>query len=241
MAETIPDNALLQRLKSADRALLIPPLVAVSVKAGDILYEPGDDIENVHFPAGPALVSFMVVFEDGNSAECALIGHEGAVGGIVSRGQLPAFTRTVVQYPGTLWRLDTLRLQAAKDASPALDALFARYADCLLAQIFQSVACSAAHSIEQRTARWLLSAQDRTGEAVVPITQQRLGELMGVGRSYISRVITQLKDSGAIAVSPGRVTIMHRTRLDARACDCNGAVRAHFDAVLTNVYPPDGG
>ena len=64
---------------------------------------------------------------------------------------------------------------------------------------------------------------------------------MGVGRSYISRVVTVLKDSGAITVSPGLVTIADRPRLDGRACACNEAVRAHFDKVLRNVYPPDGG
>lgn len=241
MTSDAPDSNLLQILKPADRALLFDKLQQINVAAGDVLYEPGDDVKYVHFPEGPTLISFMVAFEDGNSAECALIGREGAVGGIVSRGHLPAYSRTVVQYPGTLLRMDTSHLQAAKEQSPALDALFARYADCLLAQIFQSVACSAAHSIEQRTARWLLSAQDRTGDDKVPITQQRLADLMGVGRSYISRVMTGLKAAGAITVAQGQVTIADRPRLDGHACTCNEAVRSHFDRVLRKVYPPDGG
>lgn len=234
-------NNLLGLLKPADRAIVLPLLGPITVVAGEVLYEPGDDVQFVHFPDGPVLISFMVGFEDGNSVECALIGREGAVGGIVSHGQLPAFTRTVVQYPGTVWRMDTKALQAVKGQSPALDVLFAHYADCLLAQIFQSVACSAAHTIEQRTARWLLSAQDRTDDAQVPITQQRLAELLGVGRSYIGRVIAGLKDTGAIDVFPGRVMITDRRRLDRHACACTDAVRAHFDTVLRNVYPPDGG
>jgi CRP-like cAMP-binding protein len=154
---------------------------------------------------------------------------------------LPAYTRTVVQYPGTLWRMDTNTLQAAKDESAPLSRLFTRYADCLLAQIFQSVACGSAHSVEQRTARWLLSAQDRTGDERVPITQQRLADLLGVGRSYIARVIIGLKEAKAIDVSPGCVRIIDRKRLDRHACNCTDAVRAHFDKVLRHVYPPDGG
>ena len=241
VTDAIPLNNLLGLLKPADRIIVLPSLAPITVIAGEVLYEPGDDVRFVHFPDGPALISFMVGFEDGNSVECALIGREGAVGGIVSHGQLPAYTRTVVQYPGTLWRMDTKVLQAAKDQSPALEVLFARYADCLLAQIFQSVACSAAHTIAQRTARWLLSAQDRTDDVEVPITQQRLADLLGVGRSYIGRVIADLKSDRAIDVSPGRVTIADRRRLDRHACTCTDAVRAHFDTVLSNVYPPDGG
>lgn len=237
----LPDNNLLRLLKPVDRALLLPGLSIINVTAGEVLYEPGDDVSLVYFPEGPTLVSFMVSFENGNSVECALIGREGAVGGIVSCGHLPAYTRTVVQYPGTLWRMQTLDLQAAKDESAPLSRLFARYADCLLAQIFQSVACSAAHSIEQRTARWLLSAQDRTGDIRVPITQQRLADLLGVGRSYIARVITGLKAEKAIEVSPGCVRIVNRERLAGHACACTDAVRAHFDKVLHQVYPPDGG
>ncbi|WP_439534025.1 Crp/Fnr family transcriptional regulator [Polymorphobacter sp.] len=238
MTREIPENGLLRLLKPADRDLLLPGLQPIPVAAGDVLYEPGDDVGFVYFPGGPALVSFMVAFEDGNSVECALIGREGAVGGIVSRGELPAYSRTVVQYPGTLWRTSTRTLQAAKEVSPALDGLFARYADCLLAQIFQSVACGAAHSVEQRTARWLLSAQDRTGDDAVPITQQRLGDLLGVGRSYVSRVVSHLKDDRAIAVSAGSVEILDRHRLECHACRCTDAVRTHFDRVLSGVYPP---
>ncbi len=243
MISVIPDpphNNLLRFLKPPDRALLLPYLEPLSVRAGEVLYEPGDEVAYVHFPDGPTLVSFMVAFEDGNSVECALIGREGAVGGIVSQGHLPAYSRTVVQYPGTLWRMDTRLLQSAKDQSPALDQLFARYADCLLAQIFQSVACSAAHSIEQRTARWLLSAQDRTDDAAIPITQQRLAELLGVGRSYVSRVLAGLKEAHAIKVSLGCIRILDRDRLDQHSCTCTASVREHFDQVLTHVYPHNG-
>ena len=99
------------------------------------------------------------------------------------------------------------------------------------------MACSAAHTIEQRTARWLLSAHDRTDDPQVPITQQRLADLLGVGRSYIGRVIAGLKADKVIDVSPGCVTIKNVDRLERHACACTDAVRAHFDTVLKNVYP----
>jgi biotin operon repressor len=241
MSEVREGNRLLERLRAADRALIEPHLVRLGMAAGDILYEPGDDVRFVHFPVGPTLVSFLVLFEGGGSAETALIGCEGAIGGIVSRGRLPAFARSIVQYPGDLLRLETAKLDAAKAQSPSLAQLFARYADCLLAQIFQSAACSAAHSIEQRTARWLLAAQDRTGLADVPVTQERLSALLGVGRSYVSRVIAQLKAGGAIEVRRGAIRIADRERLTRASCGCTDAVRAHFEEVLAGVYPAEAG
>lgn len=230
-------NNLLAALQPQDRALLEPGLSVLEAQAGQVLYEPGDDVRTVYFPCGPALVSFLVVFDDGETVETALIGREGAVGGIVSRGRLPAFARTVVQHPGRLLRLPTARLEAAKDASPAVRSLFARYADCVMAQMFQAVACSARHPIEARAARWLLAAQDRTGSARIPITQERLAQVLGVGRSYVGRVLAGLGAGGAIRQHRGAVEIASARRLRAASCDCDDAVRAHFERVLAGVYP----
>lgn len=232
-------NSLLDLLRPADFRLISASLAPVTVAAGDILYEPGDDVRFVHFPTGPALLSFLVMLEGGSSVETALIGREGALGGIVSQGHLPAYASSVVQYPGTLLRMETRLLEAAKAQSTSLGYLFSRYADCLVAQIFQSVACGAAHSVEQRTARWLLAAQDRTEQPVIPVTQERLSQLLGVGRSYVSRVVSALKAEGAIAVGLGRIRITDRDQLERHACTCTAAVRHHFDQVLKNVYPPE--
>jgi CRP-like cAMP-binding protein len=230
-------NNLLNALRQPDRAQLQAGLVDVSADVGDVLYEPGDDVRHVYFPCGPALISFLVVLGDGDTVETALIGREGAVGGIVSRGRLPAFARTIVQHPGRLQRLETAWLEAAKAQSPAIRSLFARYADCVMAQMFQAVACSARHGIEARTARWLLAAQDRTQTPRIPITHERLAQVLGVGRSYVGRVIASLRDAGALEQRHGAIAIADSLRLRAASCDCDDAVRAHFGRVLAGVYP----
>ena len=81
-----PFNNLLRRLNAADFALIAPHLAEIDANAGDVLYSPGDDVEIVHFPCGPSLVSYLVPNEDGRDVETILIGREGAVGGIVSQG-----------------------------------------------------------------------------------------------------------------------------------------------------------
>ena len=173
-----------------------------------MLYNPGDNVEIVHFPCGPTLASYLVPSEDGRDVETILIGREGAVGGIVSQGFLPAYTRIMVKFAGPFVRLPVGKLDAAKKKSATLSNVFARYADCMLAQIFQSTACNAIHSIEQRTAKWIISAMERTdGDDVVPLTHEQLATLLGVGRSYTSRVIQTFKAEGILETRRGSILV----------------------------------
>lgn len=232
-------NNFLRALRADDAAILEPLLEEWTGECGTILYEPGDAVRWVYFPCGPSLVSFLVVLEDGRAIETALIGREGAVGGIVSQGRLPAYARAEVQFPGLFLRMESAALEEAKSRSMTLRHLFARYADCVMAQVFQAVACNAAHSIEQRTAKWLLSAMQRTGDHEVPLTQEQLANMLGVGRSYISRVLQGLKSRGFLETRRGRMCVRDLVALEGLACGCNFAVRRHFDDVLRGVYPTE--
>lgn len=236
---TRPNNNLLRRLREADYALLAPHFQEVENASGDLIYSPGDDVQVIHFPCGPSLASFLVSNEDGRDVETILVGREGAVGGIVSYGQLPAYCRITVKYGGPFVQLRTSQLEAAKANSVTLRYLFARYADCLLAQVFQSTACNAIHSIDQRAAKWILSAMDRTGDHVVPLTHEQLATMLGVGRSYTSRIIQQFKLEGLLETRRGSLLVNNVDALKARACLCNESVKAHFDAVLRGVYPDE--
>ncbi|MBR1123278.1 Crp/Fnr family transcriptional regulator [Bradyrhizobium lablabi] len=233
-----PFNNLLRRLNAADHELLAPHLTQDEAKSNALLYNAGDDVETVYFPCGPSLVSYLVTNEDGRDVETVLIGREGAVGGIVSQGFLPAYTRIVVKFGGPFARLPVSRLEAAKLKSPSLRNIFARYADCMLAQIFQSTACNAIHSIEQRTAKWIVSAMERTdGENSVPLTHEQLATLLGVGRSYASRVIQTFKAEGVLETRRGSILVRNPPALRQRSCLCNEAVKSHFEEVLRGVYP----
>jgi hypothetical protein len=235
-----PFNNLLRRLNRADFALIEPYLVTMHAEPHDLLYNPGAAVETVYFPCGPGLVSYLVPNEDGRDVETILVGREGAVGGIVSQGYLPAYTRICVKFGGPFVRLPIGKLDAAKAESPSLRNIFARYADCMLAQIFQSTACNAIHSIEQRTAKWIVSAMERTdGSDAVPLTHEQLATLLGVGRSYTSRVIQAFKAEGIVQTRRGAILVRDRDALQTRACLCNESVKSHFEEVLRGVYPTE--
>ena len=233
------NNNLLRHLREAELALVMPHLATFEGRVGDVLYNPGDNVQTVYFPCGPALVSFVIDLAEGKEVETVLIGREGAVGGIVSKGHLPAFSRCVIQSPGEFLTLDTGRLDDLKVESRAIGRVFARYADCVMAQVFQSVACNAAHTIEHRTAKWLVAAIERTGDHDVPLTQEQLAGMLGVGRSYISRVLGRMKEEGVLATRRGRLQVTSLEMLRTRSCECQDRVRSHFDRVLSGVYPTE--
>lgn len=233
------DSNLLRALRPADYELIAPYIEISRQQAGALLYKPRDNVGTVYFPCAASLVSFLVTNEDGNDVETVLIGREGAVGGIVSMGHLPAYCRIIVKFGGPFATLPIDRLEAAKRQSPSLRGLFGRYADCLLAQILQSTACNAIHSIEQRTAKWIISAMERTGEHIVPLTHEELASMLGVGRSYASRVVQTFKTDGILDTRRGALVVNDRAALQARSCACNKSVKEHFDEVLRGVYPDE--
>jgi Crp-like helix-turn-helix protein len=235
-----PYNNLLRRLSSEDFALIALHLATAHARPDELLYNPGDEVEIVHFPCGSSQASYVVANEDGRDVETILVGREGAVGGIVSQGSLPAYTRIVVKFGGPFMRLHVGKLAAAKMKSTTLRNVFSRYADCMLAQIFQSTACNAIHSIEQRTAKWIISAMERTNdEEMLPLTHEQLSTLLGVGRSYVSRVIKTFKAEGILQTRRGALLVRNREALQIRACLCNESVKNHFEEVLRGVYPTE--
>lgn len=234
---TIAENNLLAALNPDDLALLQPHLHPVKLRVGDVLYRAGDNVRYAYLPTAGALASFTVHTGEGVAVETAMVGREGAVGGIVSQGHLPAFARSCVMHGGVFLKIDCERLQGAKDRSAQVANLFTRYADCLVAQIFQSVACNAVHRIDQRAARWLLGARDRTGTDEFVMTQEQLSAVLGVGRSYVSRVVGRLKEAGIITTRRGAIRIADAARLEGISCDCSTYVKDHFDTVLAGIYP----
>ena len=108
---------------------------------------------------------------------------------------------------------------------------------CLLAQIFQSTACNAAHSIEQRQAKWILDTINRRDDQDLPLTHAQLAAMVGIGRNYASRLLQVFREQGLIETRRGGMRITDQAGLERRACQCHNAVKQHFARVLLGVYP----
>lgn len=245
-------NLLLKSLNDGDRALLAPHLERQLFQKGETLFQAGAEVAFISFPCDQTVATLVIVMRDGRTAETATIGREGAVGGVVSDGSLPASTQALIQIGGPVLRMEAGRLQELQRRSPTLRNLFTRYSDCLLAQVLQAGACNALHPIEQRCLRWLLTLQDRVGSEALPVTHELLAAMLGVQRTYLTRILRSLQQQGVIKVGRGRITIADPAEADRSACECHGSVKRHFEVVLGAVYgaagriveidpPPDSG
>lgn len=233
-------NRLLSLLPRAVLDGLTPHLQLVRLEVGDVLFAPGDEISHTWFPLNRTIIALVVPMQDGRAVEAATIGREGTVGGVVSLGHKPAFCFARVQVPGEALRLSLKKLEAAKLQAPRLHDLLVRYADCLIAQVLQSVGCATLHGLEARTARWLLTIHDRLDSPDLPLTQEALAEMLGVARTYMSRIARSLQKRGAVTYSRGVIHIRNRDVLEKVTCECYGAVRRHFDRVCPGAYPRPG-
>jgi hypothetical protein len=230
-------NRLLDALSRDDLHIIAPALRSQNLDRGTVLVRPGEDVVDAHFPAERTITSLVIRLKDGKSAEAAMIGIEGALGGIISHGHKPAFARGLVEIAGPVLFLSVAALDEAKQRSPSLRDHFARYGDCLLAQALQSVVCNAVHDFESRLARWLLAVQDRLRSRELFVTQEFVANMLGVRRSYATNIVGTLERRGAIRTSRGLIAIVDRNELEKIACDCYGYLRRHFERVLPGVYP----
>jgi CRP-like cAMP-binding protein len=229
--EAFAGNHLLSTFSPEARALIEPFGSMIQLQTGEVVLNRGDEVHAALFPLDPTLISLAVELSDGRSVEAALIGLRGAVGGIISCGQAPAFSSARVLVGGAAFRVPMQALEDAKRRSPSIEHLFCRFSDYLLSQVMQSVACNAFHSIPERAARWLLHAQDRTGDRI-ELTQQALAGLLGVQRTTVNAVVQSLEQEGLISTGRGVVRVVDREGLIRRSCECYQRLEDHFDAVI---------
>lgn len=229
--EAFAGNRLLSTFSREARALIEPYGTTIELDGGDTVLERGVQVASSLFPVGPTMVSMVVELSGGRTVEVASIGNEGAVGGIVSCGHAPAFSRAEVLIPGPAFKVPMEALEDAKSRSPFIGNLFCRYSDYLLSTVMQSVACNAFHSISERAARWLLHVQDRAGDRI-ELTQEALASLLGVQRTTVNAVIKELSSDGLIRSSRGAVRVIDRAGLKRRACECYQRLNDHYAAVI---------
>ncbi|GBQ66337.1 cAMP-binding protein [Ameyamaea chiangmaiensis NBRC 103196] len=234
--DTFGTNDFLAALSADDRERLRPRLRESDLAPGTILQHAGEDVTSTWFPCGAAMASFCVEEMDGRTVDVAAVGREGAIGGIVSHGSLPSFSTATVRFGGTFLHMPIVELEQAQEQSPHLRYWFARYSDCLLAQIFQNCACNATHNVGQRAARWLLAGIDRTGSTDLRMTQEQLADMLGVGRPFVNRVISTLRAEGIVATARGHIRILDRSALEKRTCACTNLTRQHFSTVFGALY-----
>lgn len=232
-------NALLCALDVETYDRLAPHLTPAPFDRGTVFYEPGQAIDTVYFPH-TGVISLLSVMEEGGAVETSTIGCESAVGLLAGLTRIAAFSRIVGQAPGLASAIRAERLGEAAARSPELRDVLLRHCDALLANAQQSVACNALHDVEERFCRWLLTCRDRNETDDLSLTQEFLAMMLGVQRTTVNQVAGLVQEAGLIRLRRGRITILDREGLEARACECYARVMAHARTVLPPSPAEDG-
>ena len=212
-------NRILLALPDNEFRSIRPHLEFLPLPHHRLLYEPNRKIDFLYFP-NRGLISLVIVMEDGKTVEVAVLGREGFAGVPAVFGLTRSTVREVVQIAGDGFKIKAAAFRQALRSSPLLQAALGRYAVVLAVQISQTAACNRLHDIERRLARWLLMAQDRVDDGVVPITHDFLATMLGTDRPSVSVAAASLQRKEIIDYTRGTVRILNRKNLEASACEC---------------------
>lgn len=213
------DNILLAALPRDQFDRLLPNLSTVVLQQGVVLYESGDEVDQVYFPQY-GMLSLLAVLRDGKAIETATVGREGVVGAMAGLGLYKSLVRVVVQLPVACSKIAATHFRTVAATSEPVRNLCIRYNEVLLSQARITAACNALHSIEARFCRWLLQSADRAASDTVALTQELLAEMLGVRRTSVTEVASKVQAAGAITYSRGVIKILDREALLRMSCEC---------------------
>ena len=204
------------------------------MRLGDILYEPGGQSQHAYFPT-TSIVSLHYVMESGASAESAGVGNEGVVGIALFMGGDTTPSSAVVQTAGHAYRLEGRLLKQEFNRGGLMQVLLLRYTQALIMQMTQTAACNRHHSVEQQLCRWLLLTLDRVSSRELVMTQELVASMLGVRREGITEAVGNLQRAGFIKCRRGHISVVERSGLEARACECYAVVSKELSRLLSDV------
>jgi CRP-like cAMP-binding protein len=204
-------NRILSHISKEDLALLSTDLSPVELPLRRQLEIPNRNIEHVYFPTrGFASVVAKV---PGGSIEVGLIGSESMSGLAVIMGASRTQNSTYMQSAGSGYRVTVSHLRHCMEVSPTLRLRLLRFGHAFLMQVAQTAAVNARNKLEERLARWLLMAADRSDGNELHLTHEFLAIMLGVRRAGVTIALGFLESKALIRIGRGKITILDRPAL----------------------------
>ncbi|HEX6717217.1 MAG TPA: Crp/Fnr family transcriptional regulator [Pyrinomonadaceae bacterium] len=222
------ENQLLAALPEKERSRLIPQLEILTLFAKETVQVAGEELNYVYFPLDCIVVLISSV-EEKATVEVGLIGNEGLVGTPILMGGKHSISQALILTEGKALRLPAAILRKEARRSSRMRELMLNYANALLAQSAQLAACHRYHTPQARLARLLLMIDDRLQTSELRITQDMLARLLGTRRATVTQAANQLEHDQLIQSVRGRIRVLDRTGLQAKACSCYAIITAQQD------------
>lgn len=230
-AQSPIQNRILAALPAREYDRLLEHLTPVSLTLGDTLYKTGERITNVYF-INAAVVSLVANLKDGSSVEVGLVGNDGMVGLPIVLGDDVSPNQAIVQIADGAMRMKAATLREELKQDGQLLGLLLRSTVAMLKQVSQTAACNGSHIVAERLAQWLLMCHDRVPGDEMKLTQEFIGQMLGIRRSGVSEAAIVLQTRELISYSRGHITIINREGLQDFACECYAIVKGDYDRLF---------
>lgn len=223
-------NNLLARLSVENFASLRPYLTRVRLVRGQVLIEPGHEIEHIFFVEDGTVSLIANPSSNRPAMQVAMIGREGMVGGTVLLAPNTISNITAIsQIPGPAVRVNAAVLLNFTETCPQFRALCLEFLHSLILQTMETAASNVQNTLSERCVRWLLMAHNRSDTDELLITHEALAAILGVRRSGVTVVVSGLQEAGFVRANRGRITIIDRDGL-ARISGRSGPAPEKDDA-----------
>jgi CRP-like cAMP-binding protein len=221
-------NRVLASISPKEYRRMRAQLEPVSLKFGEVLYEPGGKIRHIYFPID-CLISLLTAVDKRRTLEVGMVGNEGMAGMPFILGMGVSGVRALVQGGGKALRMAAESFRTEFDRNRLLQQALFRYTYALMAQISQTAACNRFHEAEARLARWLLMTRERVGSDEFPLTQEFLAHMLGLRREGVTEAASALKRRKLIGYHRGKIQILNVKGLKASSCSCYQIVKAVYE------------
>ena len=229
-------NLFLNSLSPENRDSLVKLCVEVELPIKRSLYEPDRQPAYAYFMTS-GIASVVTLMEDGGTAEVGLIGREGVVGSFHLLGPAKVSTSCYIQLTATALRIPFPSLANAFRNNEEIRDRVLEFVQEQAVSLGQLAGCNRLHENEERLARWLLMARDRTQTDVLDFTQEFLGMMLGARRTTVTLIAGVLQRGGLIEYRRGRVRIINRENLEAAACDCYQVTKVLYANLYSHGVP----
>ena len=224
-------NKILAGLSHGDAAMLLPLLVAVDLPVRKQLEARNRRIEHIYF-LETGLASIVASSGTNHSIEIGIIGSEGMTGLSIVMASDRSPHETFMQSAGHGWRIATADLIQAMAESDTLRDRFLRCGHALVIQMGYTALANGRYKLEERLARWLLMADDRSGGGDVMLTHEFLAVMLGTRRPGITAALNELEKNSLIDSKRGAITILDRAALEETANGSYGAAEAEYNRLF---------
>lgn len=224
-------NRLLDALPDRTKDAIASRVKRVALVRGVVTTRAGEPLQHVDFPID-AVIAVVAGTPSGKTIEVAVVGSEGYVETDAGLDADMAQRSAVCRLPGAAWRMSISDFRAFLGDDPDFLHRVRRATRVRFFVTEQSVLCNAHHTMDQRLARWLLDARDRSGREHFKVTQAELAGVLGVRRAGISLTVARLRRAGAVTNERGGMIVTDFGKLRDEACECYAVMRDALSTAL---------